>query len=213
MKTDDLIALLATGDAPVDTRHTLRGFAIAAACGAAGAVLLMLLFLGLNPQLEAFIRLPMHWIKLGFALTLTIAALAATLRLARPGATLGWAPALAAIPLVVIVWLAAVEVFAAEPAQRAHLFFGNTWAVCPLSITLLSLPALLLTLWAMRGGAPTQLRLAGAVSGLAAGALGASVYTLHCPELAAPFIAIWYLLGMLVPAAIGALVAPRVLRW
>jgi hypothetical protein len=61
--------------------------------------------------------------------------------------------------------------------------------------------------------APTRLRLAGAAGGLAAGAAGALVYTLHCPELAAPFLASWYVLGMLIPTAAGALLGPRLLRW
>jgi len=39
------------------------------------------------------------------------------------------------------------------------------------------------------------------------------VYALHCPELAAPFIGLWYLLGVLIPAGIGALIGPRLLRW
>ena len=52
-----------------------------------------------------------------------------------------------------------------------------------------------------------------AAAGLAAGAVGALVYTLHCPELEAPFLALWYVLGMLLPAALGAWVGPRLLRW
>lgn len=31
--------------------------------------------------------------------------------------------------------------------------------------------------------------------------------------LATPFIATWYLLGMLIPTAIGAWLGPRLLRW
>ena len=58
-----------------------------------------------------------------------------------------------------------------------------------------------------------RLRWAGAASGFAAGSIGALVYTLHCPELAAPFLGIWYLLGMLIPTAIGAWLGPRLLRW
>jgi len=46
-----------------------------------------------------------------------------------------------------------------------------------------------------------------------AGSIAALVYALHCPELAAPFIAVWYVLGILVPVAIGALIGPNVLRW
>ena len=46
-----------------------------------------------------------------------------------------------------------------------------------------------------------------------AGAIGALVYCLHCPELAPPFLGFWYLLGMLIPAAAGAALGPRLLRW
>ena len=63
------------------------------------------------------------------------------------------------------------------------------------------------------GLAPTRLRLAGAAAGLLSGAVGALVYSLHCPELAAPFLGFWYLLGMLIPTAAGALLGPRLLRW
>jgi hypothetical protein len=31
--------------------------------------------------------------------------------------------------------------------------------------------------------------------------------------MAAPFLAFWYLLGMLVPAGVGALAGQRLLRW
>jgi hypothetical protein len=65
----------------------------------------------------------------------------------------------------------------------------------------------------MRSLAPIRMPLAGAAAGLLAGALGATVYTLHCPEMAAPFIGIWYVLGMLVPAAVGAALGRLVLRW
>jgi hypothetical protein len=67
--------------------------------------------------------------------------------------------------------------------------------------------------WILKDLAPTRLRWTGAGAGLAAGSLGALVYTLHCPELAAPFIGVWYLLGMLIPTAVGALLGPRLLRW
>jgi hypothetical protein len=49
--------------------------------------------------------------------------------------------------------------------------------------------------------------------GFAAGAMGALVYSVHCPELAAPFLGFWYLLGMLIPTAIGMALGPRLLRW
>jgi hypothetical protein len=65
----------------------------------------------------------------------------------------------------------------------------------------------------MKGLAPTRLALAGAAAGLLAGSAGALIYALHCPEMEAPFLAIWYLLGMLIPTAVGAAIGPRLLRW
>jgi hypothetical protein len=78
---------------------------------------------------------------------------------------------------------------------------------------MLSVPVFVAVMLAMKGLAPTRLRLAGAAAGLASGSLGALVYTLHCPEMAAPFLSIWYLLGVLIPTGIGALLGPRLLRW
>ncbi len=106
--------------------------------------------------------------------------------------------------------LAAVVLLAAAPGERMPLTMGSSWNTCPFNIALLSLPALVLLLAAMRSLAPTRLRWAGAATGLLAGALGTLVYVLHCPELEAPFLAVWYVLGMLIPVAVGALVGPRV---
>jgi hypothetical protein len=90
---------------------------------------------------------------------------------------------------------------------------GQTAAACPFLITLLATPVLLGGFWALRGLAPTRLRLAGTSVGLLAGAAGACVYALHCPEMAAPFLGTWYVLGIAIPTALGALLGPRVLRW
>jgi hypothetical protein len=106
-----------------------------------------------------------------------------------------------------------VTLVAASPQNRARLILGHTAAVCPFLIALIAAPLLITLLWVMRSLAPTRLRWAGAASGFAAGSIGALVYTLHCPELAAPFLGIWYLLGMLIPTAIGAWLGPRLLRW
>ena len=37
-----------------------------------------------------------------------------------------------------------------------------------------------------------------------AGALATLVYVLHCPESAAPFLAVWYVLGIALPTLLGA---------
>jgi hypothetical protein len=58
-----------------------------------------------------------------------------------------------------------------------------------------------------------QRKRVGAAAGLLSGAAASLVYALHCPELGAPFLVLWYPLGMLIPAAAGAIAGPALLRW
>ena len=125
-------------------------------------------------------------------------------------------PALAlalATPVQVMGVLALAAMVLALADQQLALLLGSSWSVCPWRIAALSIPSFVLMLWAVKGLAPTRLRLAGAGAGMLSGAIGALVYLLYCPELAPPFLLVWYTLGMLVPAGVGALVGPRVLRW
>ena len=149
----------------------------------------------------------------GFGACFAAASFLVMLRLSRPGLRLAWVPGLLAAPVIAMWMLAAFVLMRADPARRAWMFFGDTWTSCPFLVALLSVPVFAAVLWATRGLAPTRLRLAGAAAGLLSGAVGALVYSLHCPELAAPFLGFWYLLGMLIPTAAGALLGPRLLRW
>lgn len=213
MKTDELIALLATGAEPVPANTVARRFALALGLGLPAAIVLMALTLGIRADLLQAMAGTMFWMKVLFAAGLALAALVATDRLSRPGMRVGGIWAAMAAP-VLLLWLLAVTVWlAAAPAQRAELIFGATWKTCPFNIALISIPLFAATLWVLKGLAPTRLALAGAGAGLLAGALSALVYALHCPESAAPFIAIWYVLGIALPALAGAVLGPRVLRW
>lgn len=213
MRTDELVTMLATAAGPVQPHQAARRYSGAIGLGALGAALLMATLLGPRPDLATAVLLPMFWVKLAFVACVAAASLAAALRLSRPGWRLAWVRGALGAP-VLAIWLVAVVVLArADAAQRVPLFFGNTWNECPFLIALLSVPAWVATMWAMKGMAPTRLRLAGAAAGLLAGAVGALVYCLHCPEMGAPFIGFWYLLGMLIPSAVGALLGPRLLRW
>ncbi len=213
MKTDDLITMLATGPVAVQPHAVARRYAGALGAGVLGATLLMATLLRVRPDLDAAVLLPMFWFKVAFVASLVVASLLAVSRLSRPGARLARLPALLALP-VLAMWLLALFVLSrADSTERSLLFYGQTWNSCPLLIAMLSAPVFAGVLWAMKGLAPTRLRLAGAMAGLLSGATGALVYCLHCPEIEAPFIAFWYLLGMLIPTAVGAVVGPRFLRW
>lgn len=213
MRTDDLIGLLASGAGAVESGAVARRFALALGWGLLGAALLMAIFLGVRHDLGRVVFAPMFWIKLFWAGGLAWAALLLTARLARPAGTPGGAPRVLVLAVLAMWGLAAVTLWQSDAARRPALFFGSTWSTCPLLIAMLSLPVLVAVLWALRGLAPTRPRAAGAAAGLLAGAAGATVYCLHCPELAAPFLGFWYLLGMLLPALAGVLLGPRLLRW
>jgi hypothetical protein len=213
MKTDDMVTMLATGAGAVQPGGAAYRYALAMGWGGFAATLLMAVMLGVRPDLAEATLLPMFWAKVGFAGTLTAGSLVAAIRLSRPGVELAGVPGILAA-IVFAMWaLGAVALARATPAQWPELFFGQTWRVCPFLIAVLSVPVFVAVLWAMKGLAPTRLRLAGGAAGLLAGTSGALVYSLHCPELAAPFLGVWYLLGMLIPAAAGALLGERLLRW
>jgi hypothetical protein len=213
MKTDDLVGLLATGAGPVESGVTARRHALALGWGGMGATLLMAIFLGVRPDLAEAAQLPMFWVKLGFPICLAVAALYAATRLARPGVPLGRVPAALVAPVIVVWAMAAYALLGVTPDERLALLLGRTWTMCPLLIAVLSVPVFAGTLWAMKGLAPTRPALAGAAAGLLAGAVATAVYALHCPEMAAPFLATWYLLGMAIPTTAGALLGARLLRW
>ncbi len=213
MKTDELIGLLAQDAEPVALHAIEQRFAMATLAGLAGGLVLMLALFGVRPGLVQDMGLPMFWGKLLFAALLAAGGLAVLRRLARPGMGLGYSLLLLALPPLVLWGLAAVALGQAVPAERLALVLGSTWRTCPFNIAALSLPAFVACLWALRGAAPTRLAWAGAGAGLLAGALGALAYALHCPEMATPFLAVWYLAGMALPTLAGAWLGPRVLRW
>ena len=213
MKTDRLVEMLATGAESVERGAAPRRFVVAIALGALGATILMTLLLGVRPDLRAAMHLPMFSVKVAFAAVLALASLLGVYQLSRPGVDSGWIPGTLAIPILAMWTLAVVVLARAGPSQRVALLLGQTWDECPFLIALLSLPVFVALFRAMKGLAPTRLTFAGAAAGFASGALGAFVYSWHCPELEAPFIAVWYVLGILIPTAAGALLGPRLLRW
>ncbi len=213
MQTDVLIHVLASGLEPTPPGVARWRLLLALIGSMPVAITAMMLTLGVQPALTRVLALPMFWVKLALALALIGAGALALSRLGRPGASLGRVPVLIAIPCVLVWALALLVLLRAAPEARDALLLGDTWLVCPWLIAALSLPSFVAAVWALRGLAPTRLRLTGAAAGLFAGAVGASAYAFHCPEFAAPFIGIWYVLGMAVPTLIGAAVGDRLLRW
>jgi hypothetical protein len=213
MKTDELIAALAANAAPVAPGALRRRLALALLVATAAATALVLVWLGMRPDIHFAMRKAAFWIKAGYTLALAACGFSLTLRMGRPGARPG--PALAIAPVVfgALAVLAAGELLSAPAGLRIDELMGDSWRVCPFLIVAIAAPVFAAAIWTLRGMAPTRLRLAGASAGLLAGGVGATVYGLHCQEMSAAFVVTWYSLGVAACVAIGALLGPRLLRW
>ena len=212
MRTDDLIAHLSSGLEPVKSGAVARLLLGAVLLGIAGSVLVMLTVVGPRPDLAAAMTHPGMWTKLAYSFAIAAFGLWLVERAGRPGAELARPIMALALPLLAIVLLAGLQMSAPD-ADITGLVMGHSSRVCATYVTLTALPTLAATFWALRKLAPTRLTLAGAGAGLFAGAAGAFVYCFHCAEEAAPFIAIWYSLGIVAVTGIGALLGRTLLRW
>jgi hypothetical protein len=213
MQTEQLTAMLAMNLEPVSPRRSRRRYALGITAGALVAFVLMSGGLHVNPALTDETAQHAFWVREAYCAALGVLSVSALTRLARPGDRLGLWPAGIAVVIATMWLLAAAALRSAVPQSRVQLLLGTTASVCPFLIALLAAPLFVALVWVLKDLAPTRLRWAGATAGFAAGSLGALIYSLHCPELAPPFIGTWYLLGMLIPTGIGALLGPRLLRW
>jgi hypothetical protein len=211
MKTSELIeALAATGSAPVRPVAPARRLVPAVFGGALVSLIVLTLWLGFQPLAQSA-QTSWFWMKAGYGVAAAVAGLALALPLTRPGGRPGAAGFGLAAAALIAIWLMAMH--RAMGGGGRGLWLGHTWMVCPWRILALAAPIWLAAVLAMRGLAPTRLAMAGAAAGLLAGGLSVVVYGLYCQETAAPFVAVWYSLGIASSVAAGAMFGPRLLRW
>ncbi|MCB5185311.1 DUF1109 domain-containing protein [Methylobacillus gramineus] len=213
MKTDELINILSTGAQPVPQHAAEKRISMALLAGVVISFILLLMIYGIRPDLKEISTSVAFWMKLGVPLANVIIGFIFVFALAHPGKLPKLGYWVLAIPIVVLWGWALWAWNATDPTARLELLWGKTWRVCILNITFLALPVGATALLALRNLAPTKPVLTGAIAGWLAGSAGASVYALHCPEMAPPFLAVWYVLGMIVPSAMMAYMGHRYLRW
>jgi hypothetical protein len=148
-----------------------------------------------------------------FVVTLALALSAGTLllRLARPGTPvpLAW---LATSPLLLVASTIA-EIALTPSGLWMTKLVGSNASICLTMVPLLSAPLLVAALLTLRHGAPTRPLLAGALAGLLAGGLGATLYAAHCTDDSPLFVATWYTLAIALVTLMGTAVGYRLLRW
>ena len=212
METDQLIRTLAA-----DNAHRVRpvGFVLALALLATAPVSVAMLFagLGVRSDLMTAMRNPFFDLKFAVTLALAIPAIAISLHLSRPEASLrGW-KWLLLIPVGLLLAGIASEMMMPQRLPMMTRLVGNNSRLCMTAIPLMSLPLLVAALIGLRHGAPTRPAVAGAIAGLLSAGLAATLYASHCTDDSPLFVATWYTIATALVTAIGALAGSRVLRF
>jgi hypothetical protein len=212
METDQLIRTLAA-----DNAHRARpvGFVLTLALLAAAPVSVGIFFagLGVRPDVMTAMHNPFFDLKFAVTLALAISAIAVSLHLARPEASLrGWAWLLL-IPAGILVAGISGEMMMPQRLPMMTRLVGSNSRVCMMTIPLMSLPLLAAALFGLRHGAPARPAVTGAIAGLLSAGLAATLYASHCTDDSPLFVATWYSIATAAVAAIGALAGSRVLRF
>lgn len=211
MKTEELIRGLAADSAPPTGLGA--GLLRALCLGGALSLALTLGGLGLRSGMPGLLMTPQVAFK--FAATVPLALIAGLLviRLSQPGARIAPAAALLALPVLILAAGAGTALATTPAPSWLPGLVGTNALYCLAVIPVVSAPLLAAALIALRRGAPTHPARAGAIAGLAAGALGGALYALHCTDDSPFFLITWYGLAIAGVTAIGALAGRRLLAW
>ena len=211
MDTDQLIRTLAADSAPARP----VGFGLMLALLAAAPVSMLMFFteLGIRPDVMTAMRNPFFDLKFAVTLALASAAIAVSLHLARPEASLrgfGW---LLLIPAGILTASIGGEMMMPQRLPMMTRLVGSNSRTCMTAIPLMSLPLLAAALIGLRRGAPARPAVAGAIAGLASAGLAATLYAAHCPDDSPLFVATWYTISTALVTAIGALAGSKLLKY
>src|SRR3982074_55553 len=168
METDQIIRTLAA-----DNAHRARpvGFVLALALLAAAPVSAAMFFaeLGVRPDVMTAMRNPFFDLKFAVTLALAISAIAVSLHLSRPEASLrgfGW---MLLGPAGLLVSGISGEMMRPQRLPVMTRLMGRNSMVCLTAIPAMSLPLLAAALFGLRHGAPTRPAGARALAGLGSG--------------------------------------------
>jgi hypothetical protein len=213
MKTDQLIDMLSTNVEPVKSGQGWKPLVWALAIGGAVSFCMMLVTVGLRTQAAGGIHVGFLALKLLFMLSVIGTGTALLMKLIRPGQEVRKLFRFLFLPFLVAGFVGIVALALQPSSVWDRMILGTEWVTCLFCIPLFAIVPFALLIWALRKGAPTNLKRTGAIAGLVAGALGATAYAFHCSDDSLPFVAIWYGAMVVLCAWIGARLGPRLLRW
>jgi hypothetical protein len=211
VKTDDLIDLLAKDSSPPWRFQWVVALAVV------GSILLAALVffagIGFRPDIDTALQTSRFLFKFVVTLALAVTAVAAVLRLGRPGGSLAHNGRALLLAPALLAGAVALELWSLSEQQWLPSLIGHNARFCLTLIPLLAIGPLACFLAALRQGAPSQPGIAGAVAGLAASGIAATFYAANCTDDSPLFVMAWYPLAILMVTAAGYVAGRTLLRW
>ncbi len=212
MDTDQLIRTLAA-----DNRHRSRSVGVVLTltllAAAPLSIAIFLSMLGVRPDVMTAMRNPFFDLKFAVTLSLAIPAIAISLHMSRPEASLGGWAWLLVIPVGLLLAGIGGEMMVPQRLPMMTRLVGANSRVCLTAIPLMSLPLLVAALLGLRHGATSRPAVAGAIAGLASAGLAATLYASHCTDDSPLFVVTWYTIASAFVAGIGAFAGSKILRF
>ncbi len=212
MDTNELIETLAA-----DSRQPAPSLSSvwwgAAGLAVALAAIVFFATLGLRPDFATAAETPRFLLKFVVTITLAVTAFGLARALSRPGED--WRrvlPYLAVAPALIVMAVVG-ELLLLPPDVWAARMIGTNSMVCLTYVPLIGIGPLAVFLFALRHGAPTRPGLAGAVAGLLAGGIAATLYAAQCTDDFPLFVATWYPIAIAGLVLVGAVGAKTSVRW
>jgi hypothetical protein len=179
MRTEDLIkGIVADHAVQPGPRPMRRNLFVSVIAGFAGSLGLLLIALGVRPDITAALaawRFDLKWVV---TLTLAIAATWVALQLSKPTAKLPYAARPLLLPAMVLI-AAVISELVTIPSSAWLARMGANGSMCVANILFLSALPFAALLFALREGAPASPRFAGAAAGLLAVGLLLGRHVLH----------------------------------
>lgn len=212
-ETNILIGELVGSLEPIKPLSFGLGLSFALAAAAASAVAVIGLF-GLRADVLSGQFEPIYLLASGLFLVLGIAATVTVIMMSRPrvGNDHGgwvWATAMTAV-LPVAAMLVALGRGGSGLLTQAETVHGLECLAIGSAFSVLVFAMLV---WWLRKGAPTSPERAGLLVGIAAGSFGIFAFSLHCADNDFVHIGLWHSAVVVIAAAAGRALVPRLVRW
>jgi hypothetical protein len=213
MKTDDLIAALATDNRTLAQRPPLRVLALAVAAAVLVAGLLLVLTIGVRPDVAGALQTWRFDLKFVVTISLGAAAFLLVAKCLYPESSERPAAGPLLVPLTVLLVGAGIELASIAPEAWAMSATGENGLLCITIIPALGIIPLGLIVAALRSGAPVRPGLAGLGAGLLAGAISATFYAANCTDDSPLFVLTWYPIAIAILGVLGAALGRAFARW